>query len=394
MRLFPFTCIRPTSAAAPALVTLPYEDLDLAGAGERARHAEGVDWPLGADATGEREAALLQARLESGQLVVDDEPHLYAYRIEPRDGRPMTGVVAACSVDEYLDGTIRRHEQTRAAIEHTRAAHIEALGLQTGPVLLAHEDDAAVAQAVALATACEPLTSLVDGLGARNTVWRVDDAGAARALAEAFDGLGCAYIVDGHHRAAASADVALERRRELGHAGRADAFLAAIFPLRDFTLLSCNRVVRGALRPRGVAGVLGLLESRGLPATTLARAPEGIEAGHAALFARGTWYDLELPVPAGAGALETLDSTRLQRGVLGSAFGISDPRRDPKLAFVGGIYGLDGLERACGWDDVALALRPPTPDEVMAVADAGLTMPPKSTWFEPKPRGGLFARRV
>lgn len=419
MKLYPFSCLRPTPASAASLVTPPYEDLALADSRERARHAAGLDWPHAPEGEQARE---LRALLTAGTLARDGHPCLYVYHIEPAGGRGLTGLVACCAVDDYLDGTIRRHEQTRAELERTRAAHIEALGAQTGPVLLAHRTSEAVRAALGTACAAQaPQLDLTDGLGARNRVWRVDDARGQATLLAAYEGLACAYIADGHHRAAAAVDVALARRarRDAGTVGpggdanpadpredadEAETFLAALFDVHDFSLLSCNRVVRGGAA-RGARELLGRLRGAGLDVHALEGRPEAMRRGRAGLYADGAWYELGLDEGAprararsagnDAGSpLDRLDATLLQRRVLGPVFGIADARRDERLAFVGGIYGLEGLERACAPEDAALALCPPAPDDVLAVADAGLVMPPKSTWFEPKPRGGLFARLI
>ena len=386
MKLFPFTCLRPTAVSAPALMTLPYEDLALAPAAEHERHEAGIDWPHGSGAGERRELA---RRLANGELVADERPCLYVYRIDTAEGGALTGVVGCCDVNEYLGGAIRRHEQTRTAVEQTRAAHIEALGAQTGPVLLAHRPSAHVGAAVGRVIARgAPELDLTDALGARNRVWRLEEPSDQAPVLQAFAHVARAYIADGHHRMAASASVARARRAR-GEIGGAGTFLAALFDAHDFTLLSCNRIVRGA-----ADGLVGKLRAARLGVTELPGRPATQRRGHASVLCEGAWFDVCLgPAPAG-GALAALDATLLQDRVLKPVLGVDDPRRDARMAFVGGICGLTGLERACGAHDVAFALRPPNIDEVLCVSDAGLVMPPKSTWFEPKPRGGLFARLI
>lgn len=366
-------------------MTLPFEDLGLASPQEARRHDQGLDWPTSEDGR-PTESETLEGLLRSGALVQDGAESLYAYRIEAGPWGRGTGIVCAVAVEDYLNRTIATHEQTREDIERTRAAHTLSLGVQTGPVLLAYPDQPEVARI--LAGACDaatPLIDEVDALGARNRVWRLDDETSAR-LTAAMGHVRRAYIADGHHRAASSVAVAQAR------GGLATRFLATLFPASTFELGSCNRVVAGACAG-GLGRLMDSLGDLGLEARQLEGRPR-TRRGYAYLYARGTWLEVG-PMPAReTGPLAHLDAALAQRLVMEPVLGVHDIRHDPRVSFIGAAFGLEGVERACSPEDVGLALHPAGIDEVMAIADLGLTMPPKSTWFEPKPRGGLFARRI
>ena len=408
MHTEPLTCYRPAPDAARDFASLPYDVFDTEEARtylaahprsflaiDRAETGFEPGHDPYADDVYERAAALLAGRIADGTLVADDVPCYYLYRLE-QGGRSQTGVVAACATDDYATGAIRRHELTRPEKERDRVRHVRALGCQTGPVFLVHRDDEALAALVRAHKRSEPLYDFTDGEGVRQTVWRVDEPEAVGALREALGRVPRAYIADGHHRAASAARVCEELRQE--HPGAAGApyegFLAVLFPESQLRVLPYNRVVLDTnglgeeelvARVREAGFVVG--PRQGAPIAPATR-------GHFGMYAFGAWRALELEGPRPVGVVERLDVQILQERVLGPVLGVDDPRTSRRIRFVGGIEGTVGLERRAGQGGVGLSLCATSVGELMDVADAGLLMPPKSTWFEPKLRSGLFVRRI
>lgn len=387
----PFRAIVPTPAQAQAVAAPPYDVLSSEEARLRAAgnplsflHVSKpeIDLPEGVaadDPTVYAKAAENMARIEAGGAVGPTESaHLYVYRAEA-SGRRQTGVAGAAPVEAYRDGRIRRHELTRPAKVMDRARQIEAVGAHTGPVMLSHRDDATVAEAVAAVAAGSPaLEAEIDGV--RHSVWVADgDAGAA--LVEAVRRLDTLYVADGHHRSEAATRVGGPR------------FLVVAFPESEMRILDYNRVVRdlGGRSPEEFLAALG-----GAFAVSPSESPVRPDRrGRFGLYLAGRWYGLALrAAPAENGdPTAALDAEILSRTVLAPLLGIEDVRNDPRIDFVGGNRGLDGLAARVDWGEMAaaFALYPVSLRQLFAVADAGRVMPPKSTWFEPKLADGLLS---
>lgn len=412
MRVLPITCYRPTPAAAPTFAALPYDVFDRAEAAAYvASHPDSflaIDRPestlppdtdpYGPEAY-RKAGELIRAKAYEGTLLKDVTPCFYLYRLR-QDGRTQMGVVAACSVAEYEEGVIRRHENTRPEKTADRVAHIKATGAQTGPVFLAYPDNMVVDIIVDAAMTADPIVDFTDELGVRQTIWRVARPVAVESLETAFESVSCAYIADGHHRASAAASYAHEARAASGDPEEelpSDAFLAVLFPASQLTVLPYNRVVRDA-NGHTEDALLEALQAAGFHVGAQQDEPVVPEEPRSfGLYAWGHWRPLrfegEAPDPTldPAGAL---DVSILQDRVLEPVLGIDDPRTSDRIRFVGGIEGSEGLEKRAGETGIAFSLFPTTVDDLMRVSDAGLLMPPKSTWFEPKLRSGLFIRRV
>ncbi|MEY8436906.1 DUF1015 family protein [Atopobiaceae bacterium 24-176] len=425
MHIHPFAALRPSPAAASRTAALPYDVVssDEARAAVEAEPLSflGVDVPGlwaqdGEDTDGPaacaRAAERFARQVADGTYRQDEEPAFYVYREQVGD-RSQTGLVACVAVDDFVAGVVKRHENTRREKELGRIRHIKALSTQTGPVFLAYRPDAQGASrvAAALASVCEgePLYDFTDAQGARNTLWRVDDRRLAGELADAASEIPGAYIADGHHRAASAVKVAMERRETSGAmAGRdapagseaaSDTVMAVLFPADELELLAYNRVVadRAGL---DADGLVAAVEGAGFVATPVGRDDAVPKApGTFGMYADGRWWRLA-PGPAlaaetaAADAADALDVAVLQARVLEPVLGVADPRQDPRLDFVGGNRGTDELERLAGDEGVAFACFPTSMEQLMAVADEGRLMPPKSTWFEPKLRSGLFFHRI
>lgn len=455
MRALPFPCIRPVPEHAAEVAALPYDVFDRAEAtayvADRPLSFLNIDRPetqfapeqdMYAPEVYERGAALLRERIEDGTLVEDRNLSYYIYELS-WEGHTQTGIVAVCSVDEYEQGVIKRHELTREEKERDRIEHIGALGCQTGPIFLAYRDQPVLDMIVGAAKTSTPLYAFTDEDGVRQTVWEVVRRDAVDALHAMLGQIPCAYIADGHHRAASAVRVAQRMREEARAAGTYTGkepfnyFLSVLFPASQLTILPYNRVVadRNGL---STYELLEVLHGAGLGIVESPVPVEPRERGVFGMYTDGTWYELRADQPdarayaestgggtdgeasevrvvdasealvgdapssgdsdacacAASSPVDDLDVSILQTCILAPIFGIDDPRTDERITFVGGIRGAEELERRAGAEGVAFTLCATGIDQLLAVADAGLVMPPKSTWFEPKLRSGLFIHRI
>ena len=326
----------------------------------------------------------LDGLVANGTLVRDGEPKFYAYR-QTMGGHSQTGIVATFDTKDYLSGVLKQHEKTRRDKEDDRTRHIETLSAHTGPAFLTYRDDPAIDLIVKDACRGEPLYDFVADDGIGHTVWEIASASSCMAdeLQELFARIPVAYIADGHHRSAAASRYAKEHNFE----GESRWFLAVIFPASQLRILSYNRLV---------ADLNGLSDVE-----FLSRVSENFRIGekgerNCRMYFRGRWHDLSWSIPPGADAVSSLDVAYLQERLLAPVLGIGDPRTDSRISFMGGIRGDDALVAKVdsGENAVAFAMEPVTVEEIMSIADAGAIMPPKSTWFEPKLRSGLFVHEI
>lgn len=413
MRTEPISCYRPTPDRVATFASLPYDVFDRDQAATYVRAHPGsflaIDRPetafsphhdMYAPEVYAKAAQILRLRIEDGTLVEDTSPCYYLYRLE-QNGHSQAGVVCACSIDEYEDGTIRRHESTTAAKETDRIEHIKATGAQTGPILLAYPDDPTLDRLIRKASEAAPLYDFTDDGGVRQTVWRIACATSVEAIRKAFSSIEHAYIADGHHRAASAAKLGLMMRAqkragyERGEA-LSDLFLAVLFPAGQLRLLAYNRVVSD-LAGHTPAELLAAIAAAGFvigAPSVSAATPRGRR--QFALYLDGSWRDLEFVDGSSLpdDPVSRLDAQILQDRILGPILGIDDPRTSERIRFIGDIEGTGRLEELAGTHGVAFSLFPTSIDELMAVSDAGRLMPPKSTWFEPKLRSGLFIRKI
>lgn len=339
------------------------------------------------------------ARLQAeGVLVRDAEPRFYFYEqkmvIDGRD-HVQVGLVAGASVDEYQAGTIKKHELTRADKEKDRTRHVDTLDANTGPVFLTYQARPEIDALARRVTARKPVYDFVadDGIGHR--FWVVEDAAEIRAIEDAFAALPHLYVADGHHRsAAASAVRELRRAENPRHTGEEgyNYFLAVIFPHDQMHIMDYNRVVLD-LKGLGEADFLKRVGEKF--EVTPADGGQPKRATEFGMFLGGRWLRLRAKPGTfdAADPVASLDVSILQNNLLGPILGIQDPRRDKRIDFVGGIRGMGELERRVREGAaVAFALHPTSIGQLMAIADAGQIMPPKSTWFEPKLRSGIVVR--
>lgn len=413
MHAYPFSCVRPAPEHAREVAALPYDVFDRAEAAayvrtrplsflniDRPETQFGPDQDMYAPEVYERAHTLFEDRVADGTFVTDASRAFYLYELAQGE-HSQTGLVCCASVDEYLDGTIKRHENTRPEKERDRIAHIEALGAQTGPIFLTYRDNLAADVIINAAKGATPLYDFTDDEGVRQRVWRVSRPEAVEALEATFAAIPCAYIADGHHRAASAVRVA-ERMRKANPDYTGDEpfnrFLAVLFPASQLEILAYNRVVAD-LAGRTPDEFVEALGHAGFVAERAEGAVVPETAGTFGVYVGSSWWRVRMGEAlagevAAAGPVGSLDCSMLQDHVLAPVLGIDDPKSDPRITFVGGIRGTGELERRAGTDGVAFSMYPTSVDELLAVADAGLLMPPKSTWFEPKLRSGLFIHRI
>jgi uncharacterized protein (DUF1015 family) len=399
--LAPFRALRPPAELAPTIASPPY---DVVSSAEARAMASGnprsffrisrpeVDLPPEVDEHSDPVHAKGRQALDefrrNGWLVLDDGPRFSLYR--QRMGQHVqTGLVACASVDAYVRGDIKRHELTRPDKEDDRTRHIDALGANDEPVFLAYRARPSVDAVLRRSAERSPDVRFTSADGVEHTVWVLppsENAAIERALAE----VNSLYIADGHHRSAAAARVqALRRERGEGE-GDADWFLAVVFSHEALQILPYNRLVK-ELGPGGSSALLEGLRTRF--DVTQASRPEPEAPHRFGLYLDGRWWKLAAkPETVPRDPQGALDVSILQDAVLGPLLGIQDPRRDPRIEFVGGIRGTAELQTRVdrGEARTAFALWPTSMRELLEISDAGQIMPPKSTWFEPKLRSGLF----
>ncbi len=394
MKIRPFAAVRPEPQSAAQVAAVPYDVVDTeeakalaAGNPKSFLHVSRpeIDMALGTDCSSPEAYAqakkALDALRDSGTLVQDGEPKFYAYR-QVMDGRAQTGIVATFDAQDYLAGVLKQHEKTRKDKEDDRTNHIRILRAHTGPAFLTYRDDKAIDDIVTEACAQAPLYDFVAPDGIRHVVWEIASGSSCRAdeLQELFARVPVAYIADGHHRSAAASRYA----KEHDFAGETRWFMAVIFPASQLKILPYNRLVK---------------DLNGFTADELLAKAKAVFTGgsrHCRMYLAGAWHDLSWEIPTGADPVSALDVSFLQDKFLAPVLGIADPRTDARISFMGGIRG-DGALQAkvdAGDSAVAFSMNGVTVDEMMAIADAGQIMPPKSTWFEPKLRSGLFVHVV
>jgi uncharacterized protein (DUF1015 family) len=407
MRLHPFRALRPAPELAERVAAVPY---DVVNRAEAAALAAGnphsflhvgrsdIDLPADVDPYDSRIYAKAREALDrlqaDGTLIREATPSLYLYR-QIMNGRAQTGVVGCVHIDDYEHDLIRKHEKTRQDKEDDRTRHVLTLRANAEPVFLTYRGRPDIEALSAPIVAGAPLYDFTAPDGVRHTVWRIAEPGP---FLEAFRAVEHAYVADGHHRCASAWRAGRElRSAPAQHRGDGEYnwFLAVLFPAEQLRILPYNRVVRD-LAGQGAADVLARLARLGH--VTVTDDPVPPRPGTFCFFLLNAWYRLELDERTidRRDPIGSLDVSLLQDRVLGPILGIGDPRTDKRIDFVGGIRGAAELERRVRSGEMAIAfsLYPTTLEQLMAVSDSGQIMPPKSTWFEPKLRSGLFVHTL
>ena len=406
----PFCCVRPEKSVAHRVAALPYDVYNRQEARAEVEREPLSFLKIDRAETGfpdsvdtyapevyRRAGELLQKDIADGVYIRDTESSYYVYELT-MDGRTQTGLAACAAVDDYVNNVIKKHENTREDKEIDRITHVDTCNAQTGPIFLAYRSHETINEVVAEVKEREPLYDFlaVDGVGHR--VWKICDRTDVERISRAFDGIGQIYIADGHHRAASAVKVGLRRREQHpDYEGTEEFnyFLSVLFPHDQLMIMDYNRTVKdlnGLAEEeflKRVSQCFGLEES-GTPVR-----PE--KKGSFGMYLGGQWYRLmaKESLFAGKDAVGMLDVSVLQDYLLAPVLGIGDPRTDARIDFVGGIRGLEELERRADTDmKVSFSLYPTSITELFDVADQNLLMPPKSTWFEPKLRSGLFIHEI
>ena len=405
----PFRAFRPTAEEAPVITALPYDVYNVHEARTAVQEAPrsflAIDrpeahFPEGTDIYApevyEKAGSILHEWIREGRYIQEDTPCYYVWEMT-MDGRVQTGLVSCCATKDYETGLIKKHENTRPEKEEDRVHHIEGCGAQTGPVLLVYRREKQLKTLMDEAKRTMPIYDFTDATGVYHRIWRIAGEGKTTAVTEAVGRINSLYIADGHHRAAAATAIARARRAQDSKAAEKEYswFLTVMFAEEEMLILDYNRIVkdRNGMTDEEILDKLRTVFTVSEPQEEMCRPTEKRQMG---LCLGGKWYRIQAKEELyGSDPVSTLDVEYLQKQVLEPIWGITEPGADPRIEFIGGDRGLEELERRCGEDAVAaFAMYPTSMWELMDVADAGMLMPPKSTWFEPKLRTGLLIHEI
>lgn len=402
----PFFCIRPCREKAARIAALPYDVYSRAEAKQvTAQNPDSflnIDRPetqfaddadMYDDKVYQKAREMLWKQVEDRTFLKEEKRCYYIYELT-MDKRTQTGIVACASIDDYENQVIKKHENTRQEKEADRIRHVDTCNAQTGPIFLAYRADQGIRRVVEEAKKQEPLYDFVAEDGVRHRVFRIFADEQIREIQQAFAKMESVYIADGHHRAASAVKVGQMRKKaHPGCTGEEEFcfFLSVLFPDDELMIMDYNRVVKdlGGLSPAQFLDKAGsIFDLKKVSGNE--RRPK--KKGDFSMYLDGSWYMCSVRAEdLSADPVKSLDVSLLQDLLLEPVLGIHDPKTDQRIDFIGGIRGLDELERRVETDcAVAFAMYPTDISELFAVADAGLLMPPKSTWFEPKLRSGLF----
>lgn len=404
-----FECIRPDEKVADRVAALPYDAYNREEALkevereplsflaiDRAETQFDSSVDTYADCVYDKARELLDSRIADGTFITDTDKAYYVYELT-MNGRTQTGIAACASIDDYNNNIIKKHENTRADKEQDRINHVDRCSAQTGPIFLAYRADEVIRNEVAKAKETKPLYSFTSPDGIRHQVYKISNAQSVENIEKAFAGIDDIYIADGHHRAASAVKVGLKRREEHpDYTGEEEFnyFLSVLFPDEELMIMPYNRVVKD-LNGYSKEEFIKKIEEK-FEIEESAAAVEPAYKAEFGMYLDEKWYKLKAKKDIlSDDPVDGLDVAILQNNLLEPVLGIHDPKTDKRIDFVGGIRGLLELEKRCHTDCVlAFSMYPTYIAELFAVADAGRLMPPKSTWFEPKLRSGLFIHKI
>ncbi len=406
----PFLAYRPAPGYESKIAALPYDVYNRQEACEvvaanpdsflaidRAETGFGPEVDTYAPEVYARAAALIQQRIEEGKFIKEEQPCYYLYELT-MDGRSQTGIVACASIDDYSNNVIKKHENTRADKEQDRINHVDICNMQTGPIFLAYRTSDVLRVVTEETKQTMPVYAFVseDGIGHR--VWIISETDKVETIRAAFEQMKAVYIADGHHRCASAVKVGLKRRAaNPNYTGEEEFnyFLSVLFPDEELHIMDYNRVVKD-LNGNTTAEFMDKITEHFHVEKAASSPYRPVKKGTFGMFLEDEWYCLTAKDEIlSEDAVEGLDVSLLQNYLLAPVLGIADPKTDKRIDFVGGIRGLQELERRVHSDmKVAFSMYPTSIGELFDVADAGRLMPPKSTWFEPKLRSGLFLHEL
>ncbi len=409
-KLKPFRAIRPRADLASTIAALPYDVYSRKEATDFVKTHRGSFLAIDRAETGlpasvdtydeavyERAASLLSEWRENGSYIQEEAPAFYLYELVMK-GRSQCGIVGLASIDDYEQGVIKKHENTLAAKEADRIRHIEVTQAQTGPIFLAYRRQERLAGLIASVRETEPVYDFVDEEDVRQRVWIISRPEWIQTIQDEFEKIPSIYIADGHHRAASAVRVGQKQRAaHPDYTGEEEwnSFLSVLFADEELNLMDYNRVVKdlnGLSSQEFRAEISKVAEE--IMSDSIPLRPK--QKGEFSLCIGGMWFLYAFrPEYRNNDPVDGLDVALMQEHIFSPILGIENPKEDPRIDFVGGIRGLSELERRCRMDAAAgFALYPVAISELFAVADAGRLMPPKSTWFEPKLRSGLFIHDI
>lgn len=410
----PFRALRPKEELAEKVAALPYDVMS----SDEARKMvignpysflhidkaeidldEGID--LYDDKVYEKAAENLKKMTDEGVFIKDEKPMFYIYMLT-MDGKSQTGLVACTSIDEYMEGKIKKHELTREAKEKDRIRHVDTCSANTGPIFLTYKSRKEIFSIIEkFKESNSPVYDFKSEDGVRHTVWVIGDDEVINNLISEFSKVSAVYIADGHHRNASAVKVGLKRREEFPDAPKDAEFnfyLSVLFPDDQLFIMDYNRVVKDLNGMSESEFLEKIKESFIIEQGEKGKPYKPEKAKTFGMYMNGKWYSLKAKesIYGGKDIVSNLDVSILQNFLLSPILGIGDPRSDERIDFIGGIRGLSELEKRVdsGEMKVAFSMYPTSMKELMDIADSGKIMPPKSTWFEPKLRSGLFIHEL
>lgn len=408
----PFYALKPEASIASKVAALPYDVMSSDEAREMVKdnpfsflHIDKAEIDLDKSIDLYDDMVYAKAkenlnRFENEGIYVNDNVKRYYFYRQIMGDHAQTGIVGCASIDDYLENRIKKHEFTRADKEIDRIKHVSACSAQTGPIFLAFKNNTTLEGIIEKETSKKPIYDFVSEDNIRHTVWETDDKLTCEIIEKAFLDTEALYIADGHHRAASAVKVGVKKREENSNYDGTEEFnyfLSVIFPAKSLKILDYNRLLKD-LNGYSVNEFLNLINEKIGRVENVENGPYHPEALHTfGIYLDSKWYKVTMydDITNGVSAVDRLDCSILQKYVLSEILGIEDPRSDKRIDFAGGIRGLKYLEERCNQDmKMAISMYPTSLNELMAVADSGEVMPPKSTWFEPKLRSGLLIHKI
>ena len=413
-----FNCIRPNEKVADKVAALPYDVYDRIGAKKAVRDNPlsflNIDRPetqfssdidMYSDIVYQKAKDMLDDMISDGTFIEDHDKCLFIYEqtvgddsiLDMLHGMSQTGIVCCASIDEYMSGIIKKHENTREEKERDRIRHIDICSAQTGPIFLAYRDDEHIDTIVNNIKKDKPIYDFISDDGIKHRIWRISDKKVIDILCDNFKNISNLYIADGHHRAASAVKVGIDRRNkdnDFDKDKEYNYFLSIIFPDKDLHILPYNRAIKdlhGLTTDDFIKKISEIFEIKKIDDISYKLA----EPHRIGMYISSSWYELiskDIPIDP----VSSLDVSILQDRILSPILGIEDPRTDNRISFVGGIKGNDELMKMVDSKAyaVAFSMYPTSMNQLFNVADKNLLMPPKSTWFEPKLRSGLFIHHI
>lgn len=405
-----FKAFRPRTDLASKIAALPYDVMNSEEAREMVKdneysflHVDRAEVNLPKDiniydkVVYEKARDVLDKMIQDGLYIQDEKPCMYIYR-QTMNGKSQTGLVICASIDDYINDKIKKHEYTRKNKEIDRINHVDYCDANTGPIFLTYRNKDEISKIMDKCTQNKPLYDFISEDGNGHTVWIIDNDSDIEELTKLFQKVDSLYIADGHHRTKSAVEVALKRRKENpGYTGEEEFnyFLAIAYPDNQLDVLDYNRTVKD-LNGLNEEEFFSAIEKNFIVKVS----KEAVKPNRRhtfGMYMNNTWYELE----AKEGTfneddpMERLDVSILQNNLLSPILGIDDPTKSDRIEFIGGIRGVKELEKRANTDmKVSFSMFATTTEDIMSIADDGMIMPPKSTWFEPKPRSGLFIHKL